>query len=380
MWQQLFPDWKQYLEEQKQPLIDLIAQLTAIPAPSHKEQARARFILEWFHENGVKDAYLDSADNVICPIGVGEKDKLVAVLAHTDTVFPDETPIPITIKDDRMYAPGVGDDTANVAMLMLCARYLANATHKPDIGLLLVADAGEEGLGNLKGVRQICHDFGDRINQFVALDGGYTSYCNKAVGSTRYQVELFTEGGHSYGDFGNRNAIHLLSSMIDTLYTYQVPKDGAKSSYNVGTISGGTSVNTIAQYAKMLFEYRSDAAQSLAQMNEFFAKVIESYRAMGVKVEVTLLGERPCMGQVDADRQRALEDKALSIIEACAGTKAEPFSGSTDCNIPFSMGIPSICFGGYLGHGAHTREEYIELNSLPAGIEIILKLLIGYYA
>lgn len=262
---------------------------------------------------------------------------------------------------------------------MLAARYFRAQPQTADCGFLFVANACEEGLGNLKGCRQLMQDYAGRVREVISFDGGLGSICNKAVGSARYRVAVRTEGGHSFGAFGNRNAIHALASMIGTLYTVKPPVEGdSKTTYNVGIIEGGTSVNTIAQEASMLYEYRSDSRVCLAKMKTMFESIVAAYRSMGAEVEVTLLGERPCMGDVNPTRQQTLEERLSAAIRAEA--ECEPFfhSGSTDCNIPFSLGIPAVCTGVYRGRGAHTREEYIELASLPAGFRTMLAFLLSY--
>ena len=369
---------KSYIADNQETLIKLLDTLCRIPAPSNHEELRAEFIRDWFEKEGCHSAYIDSALNVIYPFHCEEQKDLVAFSAHIDTVFPDMEPFDVTYDGDIMRCPGVGDNTSNVAIMMLLASWFTKNNYVPKQGLLFVASAGEEGLGNLKGIRQVMKDYEGKIAEVIALDGSYSHVVTGAVGSLRYRVGIHTEGGHSYGRFGNQNAIQTLSSMINTLYSYKVPKTG-KNTYNVGTISGGTSINTIAQYADMRFEYRSDVRESLDSMNRFFLSVIESYRNMdNVQVECELLGERPCTGDVDAERQTALVDKALHIIEAFTGNRAACSSGSTDCNIPLSVGIPAICFGGHMGVGTHTREEHLNVKDLHIGMEIVAAFMMSY--
>lgn len=322
---------------------------------------------------------VDAAQNVIAPVNCTPGCEVVVFMAHTDTVFPDLTPMPLHREGDRLFCPGVGDDTANLAALMLAARYFRMQPQTADCGFLFVANSCEEGLGNLKGCRQLMQDYAGRVREVVSFDGGLGGICNKAVGSARYRVTVRTEGGHSFGAFGNRNAIHLLASMIDTLYAVKPPAEGdSKTTYNVGMIEGGTSVNTIAQEASMLFEYRSDSRACLEKMKAMFESIVAAYRSMGIEVEVVLLGERPCMGDVDPARQQALEERIAAATRAEAELTPSFHSGSTDCNIPFSLGIPAVCTGVYRGAGAHTREEYIELSSLPAGFRMMLSFLLSY--
>jgi len=221
-------------------------------------------------------------------------------------------------------------------------------------------------------------DFGTRVQEFVTFDGGPSNITTVAVGSHRYRVEINTEGGHSYGKFGNRNAIAYMASLIDTLYTMKVPAEG-KTTYNVGTITGGTSVNTIAQHAEMLYEYRSDNKNSLETMKKHFETAIEFYRAKGVEVKVTLMGERPCGGDVDPEKHQALMNRAVEATQRHYGMTPVFKSGSTDCNIPLSMGVPAICPGCVVGVGAHTREEYVEIDSLKPGIQVAFDLMLYHF-
>lgn len=370
----LTPQALRYIEENQQPLIDLIAHLCTIPAPSNHEELRADFCKKWLEDAGAPEVLIDDALNVICPIGCDGDGPVSVFMAHTDTVFPDMEPFAARIENGKMHCPGVGDDTANLAALLLCVKYvLQNGLTPADGGVVFVANSGEEGLGNLKGSRAIMERYGRRVKQFISFDGSYPSACSRAVGSSRYRVEVLTEGGHSYGSFGNRNAIHLLAQMITDFYALKVPVDGdSKTTYNVGGIQGGTSVNTIAQQASMLFEYRSDSAVCLEKMEAFFQSVIAHYRTMGVTVNVELLGKRPGMGDIDPAAMGALQDRISAIMMEFCGKPATFGSGSTDANIPLSMGIPSVVFGAYHGHGAHTREEYIELDSLPTGFKIVM--------
>lgn len=368
-----------YIEAHQQEAFDLLMELAQIPAPSNHEELRAAFCKEWLEKQGAQGVYIDDAQNVIYPIGVTQSNPLVVYMAHSDVVFPDTTPLPLKIEDGKILCPGVGDDTANAVALLTVAKYIAqNGLCPQDEGVLLVINSGEEGLGNLKGSRRIMQDFGKRIREFISLDGGIGGCVVKAVGSKRYRVAVRTEGGHSYGAFGNRNAIAYLASLIDTLYTMKVPSKG-KTTYNVGTISGGTSVNTIAQYAEMLYEFRSDERESLETMEQHFNAAIEFYRAKGIEVEVELLGERPCSGEVDEQREEALKQRAADAARHHAEVEMHFSVGSTDCNIPLSMGIPAICTGCYTGGGAHTREEWVQIDSLLPGLKIAFELILHHF-
>ena len=368
-----------YIDSHQKEAFDLLIELAQIPAPSHHEEKRAEFCKNWLAEQGAKGVYIDDALNVIYPVGCADDKPIAVFMAHSDVVFPDEIPLPLKIEDGKIHCPGVGDDTANVMALLMAAKYIAETGISPkEHGILLVVNSCEEGLGNLKGSRKIVSDFGSRITEFISFDGGYREIVNRAVGSKRYKVEIDTEGGHSYGAFGNRNAIAYMASLIDTLYTIKVPSIG-KTTYNVGTISGGTSVNTIAQHAEMLYEFRSDELEALNIMEQHFNAAVDFYRTKGIDVTVTLVGDRPCSAKVDASREEALMHRTQEAVKQHFDFDAAFHAGSTDCNIPLSVGIPAICVGCVDGRGAHTREEYIEISSLRPGLGLAFDLILHHF-
>ena len=368
----------QYIEAHEDEAFELLVELAQIPAPSNQEEKRAEFIKSWLEAQGAEGVYIDEALNVIYPVGVTETNPLVVVAAHSGVVFGDLEPLPLVVEDGLIKCPGVGDDTANLVMLLMAAKYIAEQKILPkEGGLLLVANSGEEGLGNLKGSRQLVKDFGYRMKEFISFDCTAHALINGAVGSKRFKVEVKTEGGHSFSDFGNKNAIAYLSAMIQDLYQIQVPEKGI-TTYNVGTISGGTSVNTIAQQAEMLYEFRSDEKESLEIMEEKFNAVVESYREKGIDVHVTVVGERPCSAQVDEIVQGEMAERVIAAISRYFGWEPTASKASTDCNIPLSMGIPAVCTGCILGPGAHTREEYVEIDSLLPGLKVAFELILYY--
>ena len=364
------------IEARSAEALQLLLDLAQIPAPSNHEEQRAAFCLNWLRSKGVTDAYIDDALNVIVPIGDTGDNDLMVFMAHSDVVFPDTTPLPLKIENGRIYCPGVGDDTANAVALLSAAAYIAEQDWKPkNCGILLVINSCEEGLGNLKGSRTIMADFGDRVKEFITFDGNASAIVTKAVGSRRYRVSVKTEGGHSYARFGAPNAIAQLSRLITKLYEIEVPPIG-KTTYNVGTVSGGTSVNTIAQNAQMLFEFRSDEREGLAFMQAEFDRILSDFRASGVQIEWELVGDRPCGLEVD---NSALAARAAAAVKEFYGLEPAFTSGSTDCNVPLSMGIPAICPGCVIGAGAHTREEYVEQSSLLPGLKVAFSLIAHHF-
>lgn len=369
---------KKYAKEHIAELFALHKEICLIPAPSHREERRAEFCKRWFDENCGGGAYIDEALNVIFPYEAEGSKSLSVVAAHTDTVFPDMEPMPFVDDGEFLRCPGVGDDTASLAVLMIVAKYFVEHKVKTKGGILFVANSCEEGLGNLKGTRQLFRDYEGRIRQFVTFDAKTPGMANVCVGSHRYLVEVMTEGGHSWGAFGKKNAIVELAGIARAIYETELPeKTGSKVTYNVGTIEGGTSVNTIAQAAKMLCEYRSDDRELLRFMEARFADVFEAARTEGVTVNVTKVGDRPCMGDVDPEEQkrvmRVYSDATMDVL----GLTATTHKGSTDCNIPLSLGIPAISCGVYEGGGTHTREEWVKKSSLEPGLAVGIRTVLN---
>lgn len=369
-----------YYDEHEQEAIDLLIELAQIPAPSHHEEKRAVFCKNWLEKQGAKGVYIDEALNVVYPIGDTGSNRLMVFEAHSDVVFPDMEPLPLKVEDGRIYCPGVGDDTTHVVAMLMTAKYIAQNDLQPkDAGVLIVVNSCEEGLGNLKGTRAIFERYGDRVEEFVTFDAFAGRAADRAVGSKRYKVEIATEGGHSYGAFGNRNAIAYMASLIGDLYNIKVPARG-KTTYNVGKISGGTSVNTIAQNAEMLYEFRSDDREDLAEMETHFNAAIDFYRTKGIDVKVTLVGDRPCSGEIDLTKQQAMKDRVEVAYKKYYGVEETTYhAGSTDCNIPLSVGVPALCVGCKRGFGTHTREEYVEIDSILPGMKVAGEMMLYHF-
>ncbi len=371
----------EYCEKVEKETLDLIEEMSKIPAPSGKEEKRAEFVKDWFNKIGASDVYVDQALNVICPVDCKDKKEIVVFMAHTDVVFPDLNPLPFNKDDEYYYAPGIGDDTSCLASLMMIAKFVIQNRLTSPYGILFVANSCEEGLGNLKGIRQLMKDYGDKTVGVYTFDGSYTALVNECVGSHRYEIEFTTEGGHSFGAFGNRNAIYAMSKLICDLYNCQIPqKAGKKTTFNVGTVEGGTSVNTIAQQAKMLYEYRSDDRECLQKMKEFFDGCIEKAKKEKLaEIQVKLVGDRPCKGDVDQDKLNKMTDFAVSVSKKYSRLDCNVKSGSTDANIPLSMGILSVCVGSHIAFGAHTREEKLLIKSVVPGLKITAEIILNHF-
>ena len=365
---------RSYVRRNEVLMLQTLKELCAIPAPSGMEEKRAVYCKKWLEEKGAEGVYIDRALNVIYPLNCGDSDEITVLVAHTDTVFPDMEAMPYIDDGEKIYCPGVGDDTASLAVLLVLAKYYIDNRVKPNKGILFVCNAGEEGLGNLKGTRQLFQDYAGRISQFISLDSKLNVANDHCAGSHRYEVEVLTEGGHSFQRFGMPNAIAVLSQMITQIYNLTLPeKEGVRTTYNVGNISGGTSVNTIAQSAKMLCEYRSEDRDCLAYMEEKFLSVFDAARSDSVTVNVKKIGDRPC-SNIEDDKLEELRKIVRPIIEEVIHRPLQFKSASTDCNIPLSLGIPAMCIGVYAGAGSHTRQEWVEKSSLIPGLEIAIRI------
>ena len=209
--------------EHEAEAVELLKTLGKIPAPSHHEEKRAAFVRDWLVAQGAQNVHIDEALNVVYPIGVTQDNPVVVIMAHTDIVFPDTEELAMREENGKLYAPGIGDDTGNLVTLLMAAKYIAQHDITPRLGIVLVANSCEEGLGNLKGSKKIMKDYEGRIVEFISLDGGLKSIANVAVGSCRMKVTIKAQGGHSFSKFGNTNAIVQMSRLITLLYEKQPP-------------------------------------------------------------------------------------------------------------------------------------------------------------
>lgn len=368
---------REYVEKNRENALETLRELCHIPAPSFGERRRAEYCKAWLESIGAKGVYIDSVNNCIFPMNCDGSNELTVIAAHIDTVFPDTESYPEFHEDDeKIYCPGVGDDTASVAVMLYGIKYMLENGIVPPKGFLFVCNACEEGLGNLVGTRQFMKDFEGRIKQFVTLDEDIGYCVNAAVGSHRYKVEALTEGGHSFSAFGKKNAIAALSEIVTEIYKLEVPKkEGTTTTYNVGVISGGTSVNTIAQSAEMLCEYRSDDRECLAVMQSAFENIFAKASSDEVRLNVTLVGDRPCKGDVDTETEERLIEIYRRAVAEVTGQEVSLVCASTDANVPMSLGIAAVDMGVFRNNGSHTREEWLDKSSVPDGLNIFIRVI-----
>ena len=367
---------KAYAKETNAEELELLRELARIPAPSGHEEQRAAFIRDWLIQRGADPGAvaIDGAKNVVLTIP-GENRRTCSVFsAHTDVVANDTEPLPFREDETRMYAPGVGDDTANLAGLLMAAkRLLAN---KPQLkhDILIVANSCEEGLGNLRGTKELMESLerrGVRVESFTSFDLYLGQHITSAVGSHRWRVTCRCEGGHSWENAGAPSAVEAVSRIICGLYSLPLP-GGAKTSVNAGCVRGGTTVNAIAAEAEALLEYRSASQENLLAMRERFERMVDDVRVPGVEVELELIGERPASPTADPEGLSALIASGDDAIRRLTGVEPVHQQSSTDANVPLSLGIPAHTIGAVAGALLHTRDEWIDKASLEPGLALIL--------
>ena len=358
--------------------LDLLRVLAQIPAPSHHEEQRAAFVRDWMHANGMGEAFIDEATNVICPLGDDGARDLVVFAAHMDVVFPDTQPLPLREEGGRLYAPGVGDDTANLVALLIAARHLAAHPElmPHNVGIVIVANSCEEGLGNLKGTRQLFDTYGERIRRFYSFDLYLPGIVDTAVGSHRWRITVRTQGGHSFNDFGRASAIERLCALVQDLYRLELPAD-VPTTLNVGTIEGGTTVNAIAAQANCLFEYRSTSDEVLEHLRARMERTIECFRSDDVRIGVEEVGVRPASSTCPGDVLPRMTQTTCDVIRRITGEEPQVRPSSTDANIPLSMGIPANTIGAVRGALLHTRDEWVDAASLEEGLAVALGIMLA---
>jgi acetylornithine deacetylase/succinyl-diaminopimelate desuccinylase-like protein len=359
-----------YLYKNSLYLQELAIEICKIPSMTGKEERKALFVKEKIFEITSKEVDIDSVGNIKYLLKGSSNEKMLILAAHIDTVFTDLNEIKVVIKENLIYGPSIGDNSINVAALILIIKLFTELNIKPERDILFVFDVGEEGLGNLKGIRNIMSDYANKSEAVIAVDGGYSSIVSTGVGSKRYSVGIKTEGGHSWNAFGNDNAIFYGSKLIQGLYNIKVPQN-PKTTYNVGVIKGGTSVNTIAEDVEMIFDLRSIDRVALQALDSEFLQLIEDIRCEEIKIDIKVLGERPA-GNCE-DNCRLLN--AICEVRSELGLPNDLNSGSTDANIAMSMSIPAVSFGIYQGKGAHTLNEYLDVNSLELGMKHLVEVL-----
>ncbi|MFZ5814142.1 MAG: M20/M25/M40 family metallo-hydrolase [Bacillota bacterium] len=354
-------------------LVDEVIAICQIPAPTFQEQRRASYVQQRMAEIGLADVHRDAVGNVIGRLKGAGRGPVILVAAHLDTVFPLETDVTVHVDGEILRAPGVGDNSASVATMLHAARLMRLAGVEPAGEIIFAATCGEEGLGNLYGMRAVMEAVREEVDYVLPLDGSLGGLVRESVGSRRFRLVITTDGGHSWGAFGAPSAIHSLGRMIAQISDIRVPNH-PKTTFNVGTISGGTSVNTIANRAEAVLDLRSLDREELFKLEERVKRIVSSVaHATGVVAELELLGDRPT-GAIADDHPLC---RLVREVHHYLGIGTRSYPSSTDGNIPLSMGIPAVTVGVTLGGNGHRLDEYIHTSPLTKGLAQVMLLLLG---
>jgi tripeptide aminopeptidase len=372
-------------------LIQWQMEMARIPAPPFGESARAEWLAERFREVGLDDVRIDDVGNVFgTHPGFGKRH--IALSAHIDTVFPANTPLNIRQQGSRIYGPGVSDNGAGVTAMLAIAALLRTVRIRHAMPFVFIGNVGEEGEGDLRGMRHIFSTprWKDSIAYSLVLDGaGADTIVAEALGSRRFEVIVRGPGGHSWSDFGAPNPIVILAKAVETFTATPVPTT-PKTTFNIGVIRGGTSVNSIPESASMKVDIRSTSMTEMERLEqalrlalnraaeeETLTAELRSFaqrRPSGVNCEIVVIGNRPA-GELQPNA------RILQVIRAVDGqlsNAAQIQRASTDANIPLSLGLEAIAIGGGgSGGGAHTLQEWFDANGRELGLKRILLAMLG---
>lgn len=365
-----FRDAKGFLESDHDRFVRELIALTEIPAPPFKEQRRGAAYLEMLRSAKLADVETDAEGNVMgIRKGTGSG-PMLAVLAHLDTVFPEGTDVTVKRSGSRVLAPGAGDDTGALALMLTVVRAMDAAHIQTSHDILFVGNVGEEGEGDLRGVKYLLQKgkYKDRIKSFISIDGGtQDGIVTGGLGSHRYRVTFSGPGGHSYGAFGLVNPAFALGNAMTKFSKLQVPTR-PRTTFNVGVVGGGTSVNSIPTQMYMLVDMRSESPEELKKIDDAFQRVVreavdEENRARStvegrIVADVKLIGDRPS-GATPASAD--LVQTAVAVSRSFGFTPSLEI-GSTDANVPISMGIPAITIGRGLGGRSHALDEWMDVS------------------
>jgi len=359
-------------------MLELVIAIQQIPAPTFEEGERAEFVRGRFLAEGLRDVTLDGAGNILAYLpGADQRRFPLVVSAHLDTVFSHETELRLTRDPstalraglERIHGPGIGDNSMGVGALFgLVWRLRERGLQLPG-DLWLVANVGEEGLGDLCGMKAVVDRFGARVTAYLIIEGMALGHIyHRAVAVQRYRISAHTAGGHDWSDYGQPSAVHELAALTARIASLALPVS-PRTTLNIGKIAGGTSINTIAASASLELDMRSESPQSLAELVSRVDLLIETANRPGVRVDVEGIGRRPG-GSIPA--QHPLIQLAVSCLGA-QGIEPNLIGGSTDANVPLSRDIPALVMGVTSGGGAHTLSEYVDVEPVGRGLDALAK-------
>ncbi len=376
----------QFFETRAAEITDEQIAICSIPAPPFGEQERALYLCEKFRQHGLSEAKLDAEGNCVALRPGRSLSPLLVASAHLDTVFPPGTDFTVRREQSKLLAPGIADDGCGLVALIALLNALEEHSIETEGSLLFVGTVGEEGEGNLRGVRYLLTEgeWAGRVDAFISFDGpGVERITHAALGSRRYRVRLKGTGGHSWGDFGVANPVHAMGRAVARLASYPAPTD-PRTTFNVGRIEGGASVNVIPREAQMDVDLRSESADELRRLDAFFRRAVREAaddensarrpNAPPLEVDLKLIGDRPS-GETppDAGLVRIAQEATRYF-----GNRPRLDRSSTDSNIPISLGIPAITLGtGGASGNSHTLDEWYDPRGRETGLKRALLIMLG---
>ena len=377
-----------YLHNQEMEFRRWQRELAEIPAPPFGEAARSRWLQDRYSALGLQNVQTDELGNVFALLREGGNGPLFGISAHIDTVFPAQTPVASREDGNKLYGPGISDNAAGVIAVMAIAAALKHAEIQPDTNVVFIGNVGEEGEGNLRGMRHIFADprWSEAISSLLVIDGaGTDSYVTQALGSRRFEVTFRGPGGHSWSDFGLPNPIILLARSLAYFSETRVP-ESPRTTFNIGVIQGGTSVNSIPESATARVDLRSASMDELQRLEDLLRQAVAAawhevpltFRALRpetskVGFTIECIGDRPA-SELPAD-SRIIQ--VVRAVDAHLAIKSVPRVASTDANIPIALGKEATTIGtGGDGGGAHTLREWFDCTNRDLGLKRILLTLL----
>jgi acetylornithine deacetylase/succinyl-diaminopimelate desuccinylase-like protein len=363
-----------WLDARADGIVEEAIRICQIAAPTLDEGERAAHVRDRFAALGLADVRIDAAGNARGRRPGNGNGPSVAVITHLDTVFPRGTDLSVKRQDGRLAAPGLGDNSISIAAALGIAQALAASGVQTGGDLYFAATTGEEGLGDLKGMRALMPELRDRVGAVLIVDGFTLGrIVHEAVGSRRYKVTYTSRGGHSWAHFPSPSAIHILGRAIADISRLEVPAE-PKTTFNIGVITGGTTVNTIAAEADMLVDMRSLDRQCLMDLERRVLAIVERQATDGSgRATLEMVGDRPA-GVIPADHPLV---RTCGAIYKAFGIATYSKPASTEANIPLAMGIPAVCVSVTRGDNEHRLDEYIETGPLPTGLKTALLAMVA---
>jgi acetylornithine deacetylase/succinyl-diaminopimelate desuccinylase-like protein len=356
-------------------VVEQAIQIQAIPAPTFLERQRAAFVADQFIAAGLQTVHLDELGNVFACLPGDQSRSPLVVSAHLDSVFPADMDLTLNRQVDRLHGAGIGDNALGVAGLFGLVWALQHKSRALPGDVWLVANVAEEGLGDLKGMRAVVDRFGKQVLAYIILEGmALGQVYHRGLEVRRFQIYAHTAGGHAWVDFGKPSAIHELAALASRIIALPLPQR-PRTSLNIGVITGGISVNSIASIARFELDLRSEGARAVDQLAQQVGNLVRLANRPGVEMVIESIGKR-LGGEISASHP------LVQLAKQCLESQSilpNLTIGSTDANIPLNLGYPAVCIGLTTGGGAHTQQEYINLPPLRQGLDQLVSLVCKAY-